>query len=104
MKRPLLLIAAATLLGTAAPAFAHGNVSCKSGPASGWKSIDVLKAKLTAQGWAIRKAQVEGDCFEVYGKTPEGENVEAFFHPVTLAKLMVMRRGQMLYKAPGFKP
>lgn len=104
MIRPIVLLAAATLLGTGAPAFAHGNVSCQSGPTAGWKSIDVLKKKLTTEGWSIRKAKVEGDCFEVYGKTPEGDNVEAFFHPVSLDKLVVMRRGQMLYKAPGFKP
>ncbi len=100
---PKTVIAAAAL-GLCAPAFAHGNVTCGSGPQSGWKPIEALKSSIVAQGWTIKKAKPHRDCYEVYGKTPEGDNVEAFFHPVTLEKILVLRRGQVLYAAPGHKP
>ena len=29
---------------------------------------------------------------------PEGQRVEAYFHPVTLEKLLVARRGQILFR------
>lgn len=79
---------------------AHGKVTCNSGPIAEWKSMDALKAKITAQGWTIRKAHPYKDCYEVYGTTPEGDKVEAFFHPVTLERVLVLRRGEVLYKAP----
>jgi len=92
------LFACATLLP--GQALAHGKVTCNGGPKSEWKSMDELKAKITAQGWTIRKAHPYKDCFEVYGTTPEGDKVEAFFHPVTLERVLVLRRGEVLYKAP----
>ena len=103
MKKSLLVVAATALVGLSGPALAHGNVSCGGGPRSGWKSVAELTRTLTAQGWKVRKAQAEKDCYEVYGATPQGERVEAFFHPVTFKKMMVMRRGQMLFKAPELK-
>ena len=39
---------------------------------------------------------------EVYARTANGQAVEAFFHPVTLKKLLVLRRGKEIYCAPGF--
>ena len=47
--------------------------------------------------------QVQGDCYEVYAHTKQGQSVEAFFHPVTLEKLVVFRRGQEIFRAKGFK-
>lgn len=93
-------LAAAGLAGASGTAFAHGNVTCNSGPKAGWKSLDTLKAKMTAEGWKITKAHPAKDCYEVYGITPEGDKVESFWHPVTLEKQLVLRRGQVLYKAP----
>jgi sulfoxide reductase heme-binding subunit YedZ len=34
----------------------------------------------------------------VYGTDPQGNRVEAYFHPVTFEKLLVSRRGQVLFK------
>lgn len=101
---PFLAISAfaLSLVMVSTPVSAHGNVSCKSGPKSAWVSVDKLKAQLVKQGWTIKKAKPEKDCYEVYGKTPEGDNVEAFFHPVSFKKIMVMKRGKMLYRAPGY--
>ena len=35
---------------------------------------------------------------EGYGVTPEGQNVEAYFHPVTMEKLLVSQRGKVIFK------
>ena len=86
----------------ASPASATGAVKCEAGPKSGWKSRDTLEAKLTEKGWKVRKSKVDGGCYEVYGTTPEGVRVEAYFHPVTLEKLYVARRGKVLFRKKGY--
>lgn len=103
--RSLVLMAAAPLaLLTASPALADGDVRCNAGPASGWKPMAALKKKAWQEGWTIQKTQVEGDCYEVYARTETGQAIEAFFHPVTLQKLIVFRRGQEIFRAKGFQP
>jgi hypothetical protein len=86
----------------AQPAWADGNVRCAAGPHDKWQPIAKLKKKAWLEGWKIASTQVEGDCYEVYAHTAEGQAVEAFFHPVTLKKLVVYRRGTEVYRAPGF--
>ena len=61
--------------------------------------MEALKAKLAEDGWIVRKAKVDGGCYEVYGTDPQGNRVEAYFHPVTFRKLLVSRRGQVLFRA-----
>ncbi len=94
-------LAFAAFAGLAAPASASGVMTCKSGPQSGWQAQDVLKKKLAKAGWQVRKVEIDGNCYEVYGTTPEGDRVEAYFHPVSLEKLYVARRGQVLFRKPG---
>ena len=73
-----LSLAAATAIAFASvPASATGVITCKAGPVSGWKSQQALTDKLTKEGWTVRKAKVDGGCYEVYGTTPEGDRVEA---------------------------
>jgi hypothetical protein len=104
MRKLIVMSALAFSVATlsASPASATGAIKCQSGPQSGWKTQDVLKAKLIKEGWQVRKSKVDGGCYEVYGTTPEGERVEAYFHPVTLEKLYVARRGQVLFRAKGY--
>lgn len=101
--RRLACVAAALALGLSAPAYADGNVKCDSGPPAKWKKIDKLKKQVWLEGWSLLKMQVAGDCYEVYARTDNGQAIEAFFHPVTLKKLVVYRRGQEIYRATGFK-
>jgi len=103
-KVSILTLASALSVATlaASPASATGKVKCEAGPQSGWKSRDVLETKLKKQGWQIRKSKVDGGCYEVYGTTPEGVKVEAYFHPVTLEKLYVGRRGKELFRKKGY--
>lgn len=98
----ITLSAAAAIAFAASPASATGAIKCKAGPQSGWKSQAALKAKLVKEGWTVKKAKVDGGCYEVYGTTPQGEKVEAYFHPVSLEKLYVARRGQVLFRKEGY--
>ena len=92
------LILAATALAVASPALATGKMTCNAGPQKTWRSQDALKASLVKQGWQVRKSKVDGGCYEVYGTDPQGNRVEAYFHPVSLEKLLVSRRGQVLFR------
>ncbi len=95
-------VAAAAAGLSATPAAATGVIKCQAGPESGWKSKEALEAKLVKDGWEIRKSKVDGGCYEVYGTTPEGDRVEAYFHPVSLEKLYVARRGEVLFRKEGY--
>lgn len=96
---PLAAVAMAAIV-VPQTASAHGKVTCNSGPKAGWKPLDELKAHLVHLGWKVGKAHPNKDCYEVYGITPEGDKVESFWHPVTFEKKLVLRRGEVLYKAP----
>lgn len=90
---------AALLLVIAAPALATGKLTCAAKPEQR-KSIEALTADLTKQGWQVRKAKLDGGCYEVYGTTPQGDRVEAYFDPISFEKLYVERRGEVLFKKP----
>jgi hypothetical protein len=92
------LVLAATALAVASPALATGKMTCNAGPQNTWKSQEALKASLVKQGWQVRKSKVDGGCYEVYGTDEKGNRVEAYFHPVTFEKLLVSRRGKVLFK------
>ena len=99
MNLKLIAAAAALSLGIAvAPAAATGKMTCDA-PQAQWKSLAKLEASLKKQGWEVRKSKVDGGCYEVYGTDPEGNRVEAYFHPVSFKKLLVSRRGEVLFRA-----
>ena len=96
--RLLPIAAALTIALAASPAAATGKMTCDA-PAKQWKSMAKLQADLVKQGWQVRKAKVDGGCYEVYGTDPQGNRVEAYFHPVSFKKLLVSRRGEVLFRA-----
>ena len=92
-------ICLAATLAFAISAHATGAMTCDSGDPSGWQPQSALEEKLVAEGWQVRRIKVDGGCYEAYATTPEGDRVEAYFHPVTLEKLLVSRRGEVLFRA-----
>lgn len=93
------LIALATLAVLAtSSAHATGLYSCNSGDRSSWQTVDALESKMLEDGWQVRRIKEDGGCYEAYGTTPEGDRVEAYFHPVTLEVLLIARRGQILFQ------
>ncbi len=85
------------VLGVSGQAYATGLMSCEN-DRDDWRTKDELETKITAEGWKVRKVKVDEGCYEVYGTTPEGQRVEAYFDPVTLEKLLVARRGEILFR------
>ena len=96
-KRSIVVTIMGTLL-FAGHASATGLYSCNSGDRANWKSREALTEKVKAEGWQVRRVKVDGGCYELYGTTPQGERVEAYFHPVTLEKHLVARRGEVLFR------
>ena len=96
------LAIAGSALGVAQPALADGDVVCSSGPRENWKSVNDLKKAAWLERWEIIETRIEGDCYEVYARNQQGQVLEAFFHPVTLEKLVVFRRGSEIYRKRGF--
>lgn len=98
LKKTALAALTAVILTHATPASATGIYTCKSGDRASWKSIADLKKKMIADGWQVRHIKEDGGCYEAYGTTPDGQRVEAYFHPVTLEKMLVAQRGQILFR------
>jgi hypothetical protein len=98
------ILGALALVVVATPVLADGDVRCNAGPATAWKPLAEVRKKAWMEGWTVQRAQVQGDCYEVYARTESGQAIEAFFHPVTLQKLVVYRRGREIFRAPGFAP
>lgn len=83
-----------------APAHATGLLTCDTEAGTEWQTVEALEQALLADGWQeVRRIKEDGGCYEAYGTTPEGDRVEAYFHPVSLEKLLVARRGQILFRA-----
>jgi hypothetical protein len=81
------VVTAAALALTLAPpiAFSTGLATCDSGPQEQWQPQATLEKQLVARGWKVNRIKVDGGCYEVYAIDENGERVEAYFHPKTLA-------------------
>ncbi len=95
--RGLMLVTAVLGMGLFEPAHATGLMDCDTDKAK-WRSQDELREQMIAAGWQVRKVKVDDGCYEVYGTTPEGQRVEAYFDPTTFEKLLVARRGEILFR------
>lgn len=103
MKSILLRVAVTALIAFPMHLYATGRMECEHVDKADWMSETTLEEKLVAEGWKVRRMKVDGGCWEVYGTTPEGERVEAYFHPATGEKLLVARRGKILFRAESSK-
>ncbi len=91
-------IAVSALLVLASPATATGRYKCETVSKEDWLTKEALTKLLTDQGWSVRFMKEDGGCWEVYGTTPEGQRVEAYFHPSRGTKLLVAQRGKILFR------
>ena len=86
MSTTLRTAIALPFLAAALSANATGLATCDSGPKSGWQPQENLeKMLIEKQGWKIRRIKEDGGCYEVYAFDKNGERVNAYYHPVTLA-------------------
>lgn len=103
MKAKLILLSVVVLSTFCAQSHATGRMKCEPVDKANWITDAALEEKLVSAGWKVRRMKVDGGCWEVYGTTPEGERVEAYFHPATGEKLLVSRRGKILFRAESSK-
>ncbi len=96
LKSIILLTAITQSISTVS--FATGRMTCDSGDRNTWQTQAQLQSVIQSKGWKVRKIKEDGGCYEVYGTTPEGKRVEAYFDPVTLEKLLVAQRGKILFE------
>lgn len=67
----------------------HAGANCPNVPESQWMHVlDMQKKIVNEYGFAIKKFQTDGYCYEIYGwgKSEDGkkfEKVEVYFNPVT---------------------
>lgn len=75
--------------GLFASSMLHAAASCPNVPQDQWMHIlDMQKKIVNEYGFAIKKFQTDGYCYEIYGwgKSADGkkfEKIEAYFNPVT---------------------
>ncbi|MFN3454747.1 MAG: PepSY domain-containing protein [Pseudobdellovibrio sp.] len=78
MKKFMIL--ALTLLSTAV----FAKTECTTEPKDKWQSEEAFKAKVTSEGYKIKKFKVtSGNCYEIYGHNKEGKKVEIYYNPIT---------------------
>ena len=79
-------IVSAVLVGVAAAlsTAAFAKADCKAYPKAEWMKPEDATAKIAAQGYAISKFKVDGNCYEIYGKDKEGRKVEIYYDAKTL--------------------
>jgi len=80
-------------------AMATGMYECEPVAEDQWMSEAALTEKLEGEGWQVSRMKVDGNCWEVYGTTPEGQKVEGYFHPTTGEKLLLNQRGTIIFRA-----
>ena len=83
MKHLVVCAVAGAIVSFTGAALAKAD--CKAYPKAEWMNEAEAKAKIEAQGYAIDKFKVSGNCYEIYGKNKEGKKVEIYYDAKTLA-------------------
>ncbi|MDR6493737.1 PepSY domain-containing protein [Paraburkholderia sp. 22099] len=73
------------LAAVAASNAAFAKADCTAHPKSEWIKESDARAQLEAQGYKIKKFQVDGNCYEIYGHNKDGKKVEIYYDTKTLA-------------------
>lgn len=87
-KLPATALIAAFAFAPMHVAGATGAASCDSGSPDTWQPQEKLSAMLKEKGWQVRNVKIDGGCYEVYALDDKGERTEAYFHPVTLERVV----------------
>ena len=98
MKQLGFALALLPMIFLAWPTGATGLYQCGPTERADWKTTAQLEAKMKADGWSVRRVKEDGGCYEAYGTSPDGNRVEAYFHPVTLELMLIARRGEILFR------
>jgi hypothetical protein len=80
----IAIIATAALVSMSAFSMAQAaslGRPCTSVPESQWLPLEVLKAKVEAQGYKVQKAKLKAACGEIYALDKDGARAELFVDP-----------------------
>ncbi len=83
--KPFVLVA--TTLGLVASlgsTAALAKANCKAHPKEEWLKEDEARSRIESQGYKINKFKVDGNCYEIYGRAPDGRKVEIYYDAKTL--------------------
>ncbi|MFO1387534.1 PepSY domain-containing protein [Cellvibrio sp.] len=93
MKKPLyrsfIHLTVGMSMFACAQTYAHADMECTDKPKSQWLHVlDMQKKVVNEYGFAIKKFQESGTCYEIYGwgLSKDGkkfEEIEVYFNPVT---------------------
>ena len=84
MKPSVLAAAALGLAAALASSAALAKANCKAYPKEEWLKEDDARARIEAQGYKSNKFKVDGNCYEIYGRAPDGRKVEIYYDAKTL--------------------
>ncbi len=82
--RKITVIAAAALVSITGVSIAQaGSLGrpCTSAPESQWLPLEVLMAKVEAQGYTVQKGKIKAACGEIYALDKNGARTELFVDP-----------------------
>ena len=65
------------------PLSAFASADCPAYPKEQRASEDTLKQALKDEGYTIKKFKIDGNCYEMYGKTRDGKKAEIYFDTKT---------------------
>ena len=82
MKHIVVVATAGAIASVSGAALAKAD--CKAYPKTEWMKEADARAKIEAQGYAIDKFKVSGNCYEIYGKNKQGKKVEIYYDAKTL--------------------
>ncbi len=82
MRRILLASVAAVALTIGSSALRASPYDDQPGP--DWRPASELQNQLTSQGWQVDRIKADDGQWEVYGRDPNGNYVEAKYNPYTL--------------------
>jgi hypothetical protein len=82
MKNIISSCVFAVVLGFSGVAFAE--TTCTTQPEKNWLSEPVLLQKIAERGYRDITVSrwAAGNCYEIYGKTEEGENIQVLINPI----------------------
>ncbi len=81
MRRILLASVAAVALTIGSSALRASPYDDQPGP--DWRPASELQSQLTSQGWQVDRIKADDGQWEVYGRDPSGNYVEAKYNPYT---------------------
>lgn len=84
MKKIAVLFFAISTAATGA----FAATECTKEDSSKWMDKVKFQDNLKTEGYTIKVFKVtKGNCYEIYGKNKEGQNVEIYFNPITGEKV-----------------